>query len=266
MLAVSKPAPGLGSVKVSAGVSAVALPESGDEIIALMCEDSKEMARTGELLAVCRVHQLVPDGGTVGVTAIDKRPVLGPVRVRTLGLFADVQADRAHHGGAEQAVYAYAQEDADWWADVLERDIPPGVFGENLRVRGIPVSGAVVGERWLIGTAEFEVTQPRTPCATFARRMGEDRWVKRFTDANRTGTYLRVVQAGHIAAGDVVEVTHRPAHGVTIAEWFGAQNDRSAPGRFGDIARVLLAAHAAGDVVLTDEMLSRAETAGSRAG
>jgi len=219
-------------------------------------------ALTGEVLAVCRVHALLPDAGPVGVTAIDKRPVDGPVKVRRLGLYADLQADRANHGGEEQAVYAYGQDDADWWVGQLEREVPPGLFGENLRVRGIPVSEAVVGERWSVGTAMLEVTQPRTPCATFARRLGEDRWVKRFTVANRTGAYLRVVRTGQLSAGDAVTVCYRPEHGVTLADWFGAWNGRAdAPGRAADVARRLLAAHLEGDVGLTDEMRERAEIA-----
>jgi MOSC domain-containing protein YiiM len=222
-------------------------------------------APTGELLAVCRVHGLLPDAGPVGVTAIDKRPVDGPVKVRRLGLYGDLQADRANHGGEEQAVYAYGQDDVDWWVGQLEREIPPGLFGENLRVRGIPVSSAVVGERWSVGTALLEVTQPRTPCATFARRLGEDRWVKRFADANRTGAYLRVVRNGELRAGDAVTVCYRPEHGVTLTDWFGAWNARGTdPERATDVARRLLTAHLEGDVTLTDEMLARAEIAAGR--
>lgn len=176
-----------------------------------------------EVLAVCRVHVLLPDAGTVGVTAIDKRPVDGRVKVRPLGLYADVQADRANHGGADQAVYAYAQEDADFWSAELGRAVTPGLFGENLRVRGLDVNRAVIGERWRIGSALLEVTQPRVPCQTFGRRLGEQRWVRRFTQANRTGAYLRVIENGEIGAGDTVDVVQTPVHGVTVADWFGAR-------------------------------------------
>ncbi|MEK8226403.1 MOSC domain-containing protein [Oerskovia sp. M15] len=139
-----------------------------------------------------------------------------------LGLYADVQADRAHHGGEEQAVYVYAQEDADHWAAELGYEVTPGFRRElpHARRRG---ERAVIGERWQVGTAVLEVTQPRTPCSTFARRLGEERWVKRFTDANRTGTYLRVVTPGEVRAGDTVEVVFRPSHGVTVADWFGSR-------------------------------------------
>lgn len=94
------------------------------------------------LLAVCVVHQLRPDAGYIGVTAIDKRAVSGPVRVRPLGAYGDVQADRKHHGGLDKALYAYAQEDADFWQSELGRDLPPGWFGENLRTEGLDVNAA----------------------------------------------------------------------------------------------------------------------------
>ncbi|MCS5505459.1 MOSC domain-containing protein [Curtobacterium flaccumfaciens] len=172
--------------------------------------------------AVCRVDRLLPDSGIIGVTAIDKRPVTGSVRVRPLGLRADVQANRKYHGGVDQAVYAYADEDAAYFADLLECEVPPGLFGENLRTSGIDVTGAVTGERWRIGdTLVLEVTVPRTPCGTFARRMGIDGWVKRFADEGRPGAYFRVVKSGSVAAGDPIEVTYRPEHGVTIGEIFG---------------------------------------------
>ena len=141
---------------------------------------------TASLLAVCRVHQLLPDESSVGVTAIDKRPVEGPVKVHKLGVRGDVQASRLDHGGEDQAVYAYSQADADFWAGALGRELPPGIFGENLRVSGIDATGAVIGERWKIGLdVELEVTSPRVPCAAFQRRMGEPQWVKRFTAEGR---------------------------------------------------------------------------------
>jgi MOSC domain-containing protein YiiM len=191
--------------------------------------------------AVCRVDQLLRDSGTIGITAIDKRPVDGPVRVRPLGLHADVQADRKHHGGEDQAVYVYADEDAAYFAEELDRPIPPGLFGENLRTSGIDVTGLVLGERWRIGdTLELEVTIPRIPCGTFARRMKVDRWVKRFAEEGRPGAYFRVRRSGSVAAGDPVTVLERPGHGVTIGQMFAgltaeqatavlASGDRLAP-------------------------------------
>lgn len=176
------------------------------------------------VLDVCVVHQLLADAGNIGVTAIDKRPVDGPVKAGPYGLHADVQADRQHHGGLDKAVYAYSAEDAEYWAAELDRPTPAGWFGENLRVEGIDLAGARIGERWQIGERlVVEVTGPRIPCQTFARRVGGDQergWVKRFTQAGRTGAYLKVVQRGPVAAGDAIEVLERPEEAPTVAEVF----------------------------------------------
>lgn len=204
----------------------------------------------GSLLAVCRVHALRPDPGTVGVTAIDKRPVAGPVLVRPHGLFADVQADRKDHGGLDKAVYAYAQESADTWSAQLGREVVPGLFGENLRTSGVDVDGAVIGERWQVGPEGsgplLEVTMPRTPCATFGRHLGEERWVRRFTQGGLPGAYLRVLSGGSLAAGDAVRVVHRPAHGVSVGGWFR----RPVPAS----ARALMDAQVAGQVRLAEAL------------
>lgn len=196
---------------------------------------------------VCRVFQLLPDRGVVGVTAIDKRPVDGKVKVGALGLYADVQADRVHHGGEEQAVYAFATEDVHVWEEELGREIAPGEFGENLRTEGIDTSNAVIGTRWKIGSAELEVTIPRTPCSTFARRMGIGDWVQRFTENGNTGAYLRVVRKGSLQAGDSIEVTFVPAHGVTVKQLF--------EGPTVDQAQALLDAQRKGEMDLTPKVV-----------
>lgn len=202
--------------------------------------------KPASVLAVCRVNQLLPDPGSVGVTAIDKRPVEGPVKVRKLGLHGDLQANRVHHGGEDQAIYAYSQADADYWAAQLNRDLPPGIFGENLRVLGIDATGAVIGERWKVGLdVELEVTSPRTPCATFQRRLGEPQWVKRFTQEGRVGAYLRVVQTGTIRAGDHIHRTFVPRHGVTIGRWFSEPDV--------DAMEALRDAEAAGEIRLQQD-------------
>jgi MOSC domain-containing protein YiiM len=176
---------------------------------------------TASVLAVCLVHQLLPDASSVGVTAIDKRPVEGPVKVHKLGLRGDIQANRVHHGGPDQAIYAYSQADADFWAAELGRELPPGIFGENLRVSGIDATRAVIGERWKVGLdVELEVTSPRTPCSVFQRRFAEPQFVKRFTEAGRVGTYLRVIRTGSIQAGDYIHRTYVPKHGITVGKWF----------------------------------------------
>lgn len=174
----------------------------------------------GTVLAICRVHQIAATQTGFGVTAIDKRPVEAPVKLRRYGVFGDLQGDAEHHGGPDQAVYAYSQEDAGFWQAELGRPIPPGLFGENLRTQGVATTEAVIGTRWRIGAALLEVTSPRVPCATFAERMGEPRWVKRFTQAGRVGTYLRVLEQGKVQAGDAVVVDHVPAHGITVGRFF----------------------------------------------
>lgn len=184
---------------------------------------------------ILSVNLAVPERSTakrVGITGINKQPVDGPVAVRapgpkTTGLHSGLVGDQIfdidHHGGDEQAVYAYAREDYDWWQARLDRELPGGIFGENLTTIGVDVNGALIGERWHIGTdLVLEPTFGRVPCATFQAKMAEPHWVKTFTRENRPGAYLRVVEPGEVRAGDPIEIVNRPAHGVTIADAFRA--------------------------------------------
>ncbi|WP_330459345.1 MOSC domain-containing protein [Streptomyces sp. NBC_00820] len=166
-----------------------------------------------------------------GVTGIDKRPFDGPVRVAApgpkgsvgSGLAGDAVCDLRHHGGDDQAVYAFAREDLDDWERELGRPLTNGVFGENLTTDGLDVSGALIGERWRIGSGVvLEVTSGRIPCRTFQGHLDERGWVKRFTRKAATGAYLRVIEPGEIRAGDAIEIAHRPDHGVTAALQFRA--------------------------------------------
>jgi MOSC domain-containing protein YiiM len=177
---------------------------------------------TGRVLAVCIVGLQLFDvpGSRVGRSGIDKRPVEGRAPVEHLGIEGDAVLDHRDHGGEGQAVYAYGQEDADWWERELGRDLPAGRFGENLRTAGIDLNAAVLGERWRIGTALFEVTAPRIPCNTFARFWDVPQLVKRFTERGATGAYLRVHETGDVGAGDEIEVVARPDHGVTAGRAF----------------------------------------------
>jgi MOSC domain-containing protein YiiM len=156
-------------------------------------------------------------GGTV-MTAIWKAPVAGRVGVRGTSIDGDEQGNPEAHGGVDKALYAYAAEDYAWWSAQLGRELPPGTFGENLTIRGVEVSGALVGERWRVGGTMFEVSQPRTPCFKLGIRMGSQRFVRQFAAAGRPGAYLRILTEGEVAAGDPVEVVHRPGHGLTVAE------------------------------------------------
>ena len=168
----------------------------------------------------------------VRVTAIDKRPVPHAVDVRApgakrdglgSGLVGDAICDRRHHGGDDQAVYAYAREDLDVWAAALGRPIDNGGFGENLTTAQLEVSGALIGERWRIGDAlVLEASCPRIPCRTFAGWLGEHGWIRTFTLAVRPGAYLRVIEPGPVQRGDAITIVRRPEHDVTIGVVFRA--------------------------------------------
>ncbi len=178
------------------------------------------------------VGRAVPSEHTdMGVTGIDKMPVTGPVPVRApgprgvggSGLVGDRICDGRHHGGDDQAVYAYARRDLDDWAGELGRPLRDGCFGENLTTAGLDVTGAVIGERWQVGAElVLEVCAVRIPCRTFAGWLGESGWVRRFTERAVPGAYLRVVIPGEVRAGDPVLVRDRPEHGVTVGLVFRA--------------------------------------------
>jgi MOSC domain-containing protein YiiM len=183
--------------------------------------------------------------GRVGRTGIAKKPVTGPVRTGHEQLVGDTICDVAHHGATDQAVYAYAAEDAAWWAEELSREVGPGAFGENFTTSGLDVTGAVIGQGWSIGSAVFEVSVPRTPCRTFAGFWDVPHLIKRFTAAGRPGAYLRISSPGQVQAGDPIELVHTPAHGVTIEETFRAlTGDRSLAARLLDAPELPAEAHA----------------------
>jgi MOSC domain-containing protein YiiM len=166
---------------------------------------------------VGRPQQIGVRRGRPLLSGIVKAPVDGRVRAAGVNLEGDDQADRRVHGGPDKAVYSYASEDIAWWSQTLERpELGPGWFGENLTLEGVDVTGAVVGERWRIGEATFEVSQPRLPCFKLGVRFGDPKMLKHFARASRPGAYLRIVEEGTVGAGDAVELLHRPEHGVTV--------------------------------------------------
>jgi MOSC domain-containing protein YiiM len=158
--------------------------------------------------------------GRPAKSAIWKSPVPGHIAARGVNLDGDDQADRKAHGGPDKAVYAYAIEDARWWEQELGRSLQYGEFGENLTTEGIAVNDALVGERWEIGTAILKVSEPRIPCWRLGVRMNDQMFVRRFTEALRPGTYLRIIGAGDLSAGDEIRVIHRPDHDLTIRDVF----------------------------------------------
>ena len=168
--------------------------------------------------------------GRTETTSIWKSPVEGRVMVRGVNLDGDDQADREAHGGPEKAIYAYASEDTAWWESQLGCSLGPAAFGENLTLVGVDVSGAVVGERWGIGSALFEVAQPRFPCWKLGARMNDPHFPDLFRAARRPGAYLRIVREGEVAAGDEARIVHRPAHGLTlrtVVDIYETERDRA---------------------------------------
>lgn len=176
---------------------------------------------------VCVVHEVLPDGDRGRRTAIDKRPVDGPVAIGPLGPAGDTVCDTKHHGGRFRAVYVVSDEDAAVVEAELGRTPPVGWMGENLRVSGLSLSDVLLGERWRIGGCEIVFTEPRIPCQTFARwvqRLGRDSasgWVKQFTELGRPGGMCEVRVPGTVRAGDEVTVLHRPVHELSLADAFG---------------------------------------------
>ncbi|SIL61508.1 MOSC domain-containing protein [Mycobacteroides abscessus subsp. abscessus] len=170
-----------------------------------------------------------PAGGSVP-TGIDKRPtdlaiaVRAPLEGAGSGLADDAIGDRSVHGGDDQAVYAYAREDLDWWQGELGCDLDNGQFGENLTTRDVDVTGARIGEQWHIGTEGLvlEVSSPRIPCRTFAAWLNRQGWVKAFTAKAIPGAYLRVISPGVVRQGDYITVRDIPRHEVTIGLAFRA--------------------------------------------
>lgn len=158
--------------------------------------------------------------GRAAKSAIWKSPVTGRVQARGVNLEGDDQADRKAHGGPDKAVYAYAIEDTLWWGKELGRSLQYGEFGENLTTQGIAVNEALIGERWAIGTTVLEVSEPRVPCWRLGVRMDDQMFVRRFTEALRPGTYLRIIGEGDLGAGDEIRVIHRPDHDLTIRDVF----------------------------------------------
>jgi MOSC domain-containing protein YiiM len=158
--------------------------------------------------------------GRPAKSAIWKSPVAGRVAARGVNLEGDDQADRKAHGGPDKSVYAYAIEDLRWWEEKLGRSLQYGEFGENLTTEGVAVNDALVGERWAIGTAVFEVSEPRIPCWRLGVRMNDQLFPRRFTEALRPGTYLRIIVEGAVGAGDEIRIIERPAHDLTIRDIF----------------------------------------------
>lgn len=153
-------------------------------------------------------------------TGIVKTPVRGPIKIHKLGLEGDYIANKTVHGGEDQAAYLYSAEDNAWWAKVLEREIPPGTFGENLTLVDFDSRECRIGDRIQIGEVLLEISAPRTPCSTLATRMGDQDFVKIFFKAQRPGAYARVITEGTVTAGDVATWIKTPSDFATTLDVF----------------------------------------------
>jgi len=170
-----------------------------------------------KILAVCLGRpEILP--GKKYKTGINKLAIQGPIMVDAEGLVGDAILNRKHHGGVDQAVYIEGSIDLDWWKSELGRELPYGTFGENLVVEGLESAMLAAGDRLVIGEVLLEITSPRIPCATFAAKMGEPTFVKRYTRAARPGAYARVLQGGMVEAGQSVAFQPWSGDRVTMRE------------------------------------------------
>ena len=152
-------------------------------------------------------------------TGICKEPVNGPVAITVDGIPGDAIIATQHHGGADQAIYAYSADDYAWWAETTGREYLPGLFGENLTIHDMP-SDMAIGDRLLIGEVVLEATSARIPCNTLAARMEEAGFGLAFRQAERPGIYFRVLNEGEISAGDPVTYVATGDTGVTVLDLF----------------------------------------------
>jgi MOSC domain-containing protein YiiM len=161
----------------------------------------------------------VPWQGRTVHTGIWKQPVDGPRLVRRLNIEGDGQGDLNGHGGEQRAVLAYQIESYRHWQQHFGTDdFEFGQFGENFTIDGLPDDEVCIGDRYRIGEAEFEVTQPRVTCFRVGMRMGQPELPSLLVAHRRPGFYLRVITEGHVQAGDQIVRTRRGRHALSVAE------------------------------------------------
>ncbi|WP_240782180.1 MOSC domain-containing protein [Qipengyuania sediminis] len=164
-------------------------------------------------------------------SAIAKHPVAGPVAVTRLGLAGDRQANRRHHGGPEMVVHLYPRTHHRWWKrEIGDHSLlaDPGAFGSNLAIDGIDERDVCIGERFRLGSALLEVSQPRKPCATIEQRFERGGMVAAIISSGRCGWYMRVIAEGIAEAGDALVPVVGSGIGVTVREAFAAAVDPAA--------------------------------------
>jgi MOSC domain-containing protein YiiM len=159
----------------------------------------------------------VEHNGRVVETGIFKMPTTERQPVSGIHVGGDLQADTDAHGGEHKAIYAYSAEDYTWWSEQIAQDLDLGFFGENLTTTGVDVSGALVGDRWTIGSTVLEVSEPRIPCFKLTIRAGIPRFLQTFAQADRPGAYLRIVEEGHLIVGDEIAVERTTHDSISMA-------------------------------------------------
>lgn len=156
----------------------------------------------------------------IETTGIYKMPVNSPVEIKSVGIEGDVICDKKNHGGPDQAIYVYGGADYAWWSNELGKDLAPGTFGENLTISNLESAQFKAGDYLHIGAVTLQVTSPRIPCGTFATRMDDLQWVKKFRNAERPGLYCRVIKEGVVKAGDEVAVEKYTGTTVSILQMY----------------------------------------------
>ena len=160
-------------------------------------------------------------------TGIFKFPTAEPVKMTKLGLEGDVIVSKKHHGGPDQAVYVYGGADYRWWSEELGKEILPGTFGDNLTISDLESAQFNIGDFIQIGEVTLQITAPRIPCATFAARMEDPQWVKRFRYAEKPGLYCRVIKEGFVQAGDTVSIEKYTGETISALEMYRDFYDRN---------------------------------------
>lgn len=164
--------------------------------------------------------------GREEITGIYKTPLLGSVSITVMGIADDFIGSPKHHGGPDQALYVYGEADYDWWTKETSREMLPGMFGENLTISGLACAGFNIGDYLYIGDVTLQVTAPRIPCGTFASRMEEPQWVKKFTAAERPGFYVRILREGILTAGQAVQIEKYAGETLSLVEVYRAHYDK----------------------------------------
>lgn len=160
-------------------------------------------------------------------TGIFKFPTDKPAQITKLGVEGDVIISKKHHGGPDQAVYIYGMTDYDWWINELGKELEPGIFGENLNITELESAHFNIGDYLHIGEVTLQVTAPRIPCGTFAARMEDPQWVKKFRHAERPGLYCRVIKEGTVQTGDAVSVERYTGETLSIVQVFRDYYDKN---------------------------------------